>query len=176
VNVTRLVPFVFVTFVSTAAAAGAGGQDQSQHAMPMLGTNSGLVEHVREISQDFRRTPPPGYDEFPGCVSGPQQGAMGVHFVDGSAVDGTLDVSHPEAFVYERRNGGLRLVAVEYIVPLAAWQEPHPPVLEGQLFQFIDAPNRFGLPPFYELHVWAWRENPDGAFVDWNTLVSCERQ
>jgi hypothetical protein len=27
---------------------------------------------------------------------------------------------------------------------------------------------------FYELHVWAWQHNPHGAFVDWNTLVSCE--
>ena len=38
------------------------------------------------------------------------------------------------------------------------------------------APNRFGLPPFYELHVWAWRDNPNGSFVDWNTRVSCEGQ
>jgi hypothetical protein len=29
-------------------------------------------------------------------------------------------------------------------------------------------------PAFYELHVWAWRDNPHGAFVDWNPAVSCE--
>jgi hypothetical protein len=48
--------------------------------------------------------------------------------------------------------------------------------LEGQLLQFEDSPNRFGLPAFYQLHVWAWRDNPNGAFVDWNPRVSCEGQ
>jgi len=23
-------------------------------------------------------------------------------------------------------------------------------------------------------HVWAWQDNPDGMFVDWNPRVSCE--
>jgi hypothetical protein len=36
------------------------------------------------------------------------------------------------------------------------------------------SPNRYGLPAHFELHVWAWRENPDGAFVDWNNKVTCE--
>ena len=31
-------------------------------------------------------------------------------------------------------------------------------------------------PAFYELHVWAWRDNPSGVFVDWNPRVSCEGQ
>ncbi|HEX9707342.1 MAG TPA: hypothetical protein VGA24_06845 [Steroidobacteraceae bacterium] len=26
---------------------------------------------------------------------------------------------------------------------------------------------------FYEIHVWAWRNNPDGTFADWNPRVSC---
>ena len=33
-----------------------------------------------------------------------------------------------------------------------------------------------GLDPFFELHVWAWRDNPLGAFVDWNNAVTCELQ
>jgi hypothetical protein len=36
------------------------------------------------------------------------------------------------------------------------------------------SPNRYGLPAYYALHVWAWRDNPNGAFVDWNPHVSCE--
>jgi hypothetical protein len=70
------------------------------------------------------------------------------------------------------------LVGVEFIVIADVWHLNHapqdPPVLEGQLLQFVDSPNRFGLPAFYELHVWAWRDNPNGAFVDWNPRVSCE--
>lgn len=60
----------------------------------------------------------------------------------------------------------------------AAWHETHAaeavPVVEGQLLQFNDSPNRVGLPLFYELHVWSWRENPHGTFVDWNPRVSCD--
>ena len=107
---------------------------------------------------------------------------MGVHFVNQALLrDGQLDVTKPEALIYEFKNGRARLVGVEYIVIAAQWDAEHPeppvpPVLEGQLFHFNDSPNRFRLPPFYELHVWAWRDNPNGAFVDWNTRVSCEGQ
>ena len=91
-----------------------------------------------------------------------------------------LDKTHPEALIYEFKNGVARLVGVEFIVIADVWHVNHPPqdppVLEGQLLQFVDSPNRFGLPAFYELHVWAWRDNPNGAFVDWNPRVSCEGQ
>jgi len=32
----------------------------------------------------------------------------------------------------------------------------------------------FGLPAFYALHVWAWKDNPNGTFVNWNPAVSCD--
>jgi len=38
----------------------------------------------------------------------------------------------------------------------------------------FEAPNRFGLPAFYTLHVWAWKENPTGMFVNWHSNVSCD--
>ena len=41
---------------------------------------------------------------------------------------------------------------------------------------YIGAPNRYGLPAFYELHVWAWENNPKGSFADWNTHVTCDDQ
>ena len=42
---------------------------------------------------------------------------------------------------------------------------------------YIDYPNRYGLPgPFFELHVWAWRNSPLGPFVDWNDHVSCSHE
>jgi hypothetical protein len=36
---------------------------------------------------------------------------------------------------------------------------PAPPMLFGQKFNFTDAPNRYGLPPFYSLHTWVWKDN-----------------
>lgn len=121
-----------------------------------------------------------GYGLFHGCVSGPDHGAMGVHFVNGPLVgDGKLDATTPEALLYEFKNGKYTLLGVEYVVDAETWNKANndmPPVLDGQLFTYNTAPNRYGIPaPFYALHVWAWRNNPSGMFSDWNNNVSCDQ-
>lgn len=141
-----------------------------------------LVQIVRDATRQFvdvNAAAGAQYSPFLGCVSGPDHGAMGVHYVNGALVaDGEIDASRPEALIYEPSAGGMRLVGVEYIVPDAGqWLATHgnAPVLEGQSFQLVDSPNRYGIPTaFFELHVWAWRDNPNGAFVDWNNNVTCE--
>lgn len=78
--------------------------------------------------------------------------------------------------MFGTRDGRTQLLGVEYIVMAAAWDagNPSPPTLMGQVFHYNGSPNRYGLPAYYELHVWAWRENPRGMFVDWNPQVTCE--
>jgi hypothetical protein len=73
-------------------------------------------------------------------------------------------------------NGGIRITGVDFLVLAADWDSKHngPPQLMGQLFHFFESPNRFGLPPFYTLHVWAWKDNPNGTFTNWNPNVSCD--
>jgi hypothetical protein len=68
------------------------------------------------------------------------------------------------------------LVGVEYIVIAAAWDAANktPPTLMGQLFHYNPSPNRYGIPAYYALHVWAWRHKPRGVLVDWNPKVSCD--
>jgi len=170
----KMLRFVLSMMFAAAPLVGARAVAAEQHTMNHPELPASFVDQVRAATQFFRDAPPNGYDQFLECVSGPQEGAMGVHFVNFSLVDGDLNVDTPEALVYERKNGALRLVAVEYIVPVAAWKQSLPPTLEGQSFQLVDFPNRFGIDAFYELHVWAWRDNPNGAFVDWNPHVSCE--
>ena len=151
--------------------------EHAHHASPPA-----LVQAVREATSqyiDVNNATAAGYGPFLGCVSGPDHGAMGIHYVNGGLVgDGEIDASHPEALIYEPRNGELRLVGVEFIVDAATWlnNHPAPPVLEGQTFLLVTSPNRYNLPPFFELHVWAWRDNPQGSFVDWNNRVTCEGQ
>jgi hypothetical protein len=141
-----------------------------------------LVQVVRDATEqyiDVNAATAAHYQPLFGCISGPDHGAMGVHYINLDLVgDGEIDASRPEALIYEPSPDGLRLVGVEYIVDSATWLAHHdsPPVLEGQAFQFVGSPNRYGLPAFFELHVWAWRDNPNGAFVDWNTRVTCEGQ
>jgi len=144
------------------------------------GPQGTLVEAVRQATKPYKNldaAKSAGYGLFHGCVSGPQEGAMGIHYVNGDLVgDGQLDASHPEALIYEFRDGRLQLVGVEYVVIAEAWDASNemPPTLMGQVFQYVGAPNRYRLPGFYELHVWAWKQNPLGMFTDWNPKVSCE--
>ena len=116
------------------------------------------------------------------CVSGPDAGAMGVHLVLPSRISsGILNAEQPEALIYEpMANGAMRLVGVEFIVLASVWASHNPagsvPALDGNLLNYIAAPNRYGLPAFYELHVWAWELNPKGSYADWNTHVTCDHQ
>ena len=153
-----------------------------QHESHDTDLSSPFVQTVRQATDRFRdvgNTSGGGYGPALGCVSGPEEGAMGLHYVNpGLLLDGALDAAHPEALIYEFTGRTARLVGVEFIVFADVWHQTHaanePPILEGQLLHFVDSPNRFGLPAHYELHVWAWRDNPKGTFVDWNPLVSCE--
>ena len=141
---------------------------------------SALVKAVRQATAQFQHDPGPDHVLQFGCVSGGEFGAMGMHFVNGTLVtDGQVDVMHPEILLYEPLpNGRLQLTGADYLVLKADWEaDPEhkaPPELMGQLFHLFDSPNRFGLPAFYTLHVWAWKDNPNGTFTNWNPNVSCD--
>jgi hypothetical protein len=119
-----------------------------------------------------------GYSLQFGCVSGPDAGAMGLHFVNGAIVaTGELDATRPQIVIYEPQpDGRLKLIGADYLLIASVWDASHsgPPELMGQLFHYFESPNRFGLPAFYTLHVWAWKDNPNGAFVNWHPNVSCQ--
>jgi hypothetical protein len=96
-------------------------------------------------------------------------GGMGYHYGNPSLIDGTVRLLKPEILMYEPGPAGqMRLVGLEYIVPIDAWEGEDPPILLGQEFHRADA---LGI---YALHVWLWRQNPEGLFADWNPQVSCE--
>jgi hypothetical protein len=102
------------------------------------------------------------------CLDSPV-GAQGFHYANVANIDAEANLLEPELLLYEPEpNGRLRLVGVEYIVPLSAWTGASPPNLFGQ---------EFHVNPVFQvwaLHVWIWRNNPSGLFADWNPLVSCE--
>jgi hypothetical protein len=142
---------------------------------------SAFVKVVRESTERFRDVSvaeAEGYALQFGCVSGSDWGAMGLHYVNGSLVgDGELDATRPEIVIYEPTpDGRLRITGADYLVLADAWHAKHaaPPELGGQLLHLFESPNRFGLPAFYTLHVWAWKENPNGTFVNWHPKVSCD--
>jgi hypothetical protein len=111
------------------------------------------------------------------CIDMPGMGAMGVHYANSALVgDGAIDPSTPEAMVYEPDGRGrMHLVAVEYVVLQAAWDgQPHDkPSLFGETFALTGADNRYGLPAFYSLHAWIYKDNPSGMFSMYNPNVTC---
>ena len=157
---------------------------QSDHSHQAAGKNeqsAALVKIVREATERFRDVSvaeAEGYALQFGCVSGPDAGAMGMHFVKGDLVgDVVIDPTRPEIVIYEPQpDGRLKLIGADFLVLKDVWDAKHPapPQIMGQLMHLFEAPNRFGLPPFYTLHVWAWKSNPNGAFVNWHPRVSCD--
>jgi hypothetical protein len=84
------------------------------------------------------------------------------YYLDG----GVFDPERPEALIYrETRNGGWRLVAVEYIVPTDP-DLPPPPAPEGFSGDQDDPYWRFFTEGYadWELTAWIWFYNPNGMF------------
>jgi hypothetical protein len=150
-----------------AARSGAAARNQLQE-----------VRQATDAFHNFDLALAAGYAEFYVCTDKTGTGGMGQHYVKGSLVeDPALDTLRPEVLVYEpRREGGFRLVAVEYVVLKDAWHAANgsrKPRLFGRTLKLVTAPNRYGLPDFYEIHAWIWKANPRGVFDDWNPKVSC---
>jgi hypothetical protein len=144
--------------------------------------NQTLIEKVQRATakyRDLNAALADGWAPATPCVSGPDAGAMGVHFSQpGRKVDGTVPPDAPQFLIYEPMlNGAMRLVGVEFFVLQSDWENKNGPVaavVDGNLMNLVASPNRYGLPPFYEMHVWAWEDNPKGTFADWNTRVNCD--
>ena len=142
-------------------------------------------QHIREalvVDNANKSLPQPQWVVGTPCVSGPETGAMGIHLVNPNRIaNAKVNFAAPTALIYEpQADGDMVLVGLEYIQDAATWQKVNGkgsvPSLDGHLMNFVDAPNRYGLDPFFEIHVWAFEENPKGAFADWNTHVTCEKQ
>lgn len=89
---------------------------------------------------------------------------MGIHLVREDLLfdDSILDPLSPEVLVYEpKKNGGYKLVAVEYMT-LGSER----PSLFDQ--QFDNGP----FPGSFALHAWVWQANPDGMFHHTNPNVA----
>ena len=153
---------------------------QTQQLTPAQGALLKVVRDNTERFKDVSVAEAEGYSLLFGCVSGPDAGAMGLHYVNLPLVaTGLIDATRPQIVIYEPMpDGRVQLIGADFLVIASDWDKAHPgqgaPQLMGQLFHYFESPNRFGLPAFYTLHVWAWKENANGAFVNWHPNVSCQ--
>jgi len=167
-------------------------QDSHSHTMPaqqeltaeQKSQQSTLIKIVRESTERFKdvgEAEREGYVLSFGCVSGPDQGAMGLHFINMDLVGkGVIDAAKPQIILYEpTADGRLKLSGADFLVDAQQWDgdkthKPGPPELMGQLFHYFESPNRFGLKAFYAQQVCAREDNPDGAVVNGHPAVSCK--
>lgn len=163
------------------AAAAAPSARSDAHTS--LGVDPGLgarIAALREATARYHRIEAALADGYTVLVRHPETGAacleseaggMGRHMLNPAlAGDDVVTIAKPEALIYEpTKNGRLRLVGVEYVVPYAIrGVDEAPPELFGQAFHQNAT---FGL---WALHVYAWKHNPDGLFAAWNPTISCE--
>jgi hypothetical protein len=167
---------------STLAQSGHSHEVAAQ-TQALTQSQSTLLKIIRENTERFKDVKVAEGEHYSllfGCVSGPDYGAMGLHYVNMDFVrSGAIDPTHPQIVIYEPMpDGHLQLIGADFLVIASQWDAAHPgegaPQLMGQAFHYFESPNRFGLPAFYTLHVWAWKKNPNGAFVNWHPNVSCQ--
>ena len=175
-----------IALVSTFALAAACGGDRAMApasgqqatarlaAVPAHAAAQQAIATLRRVTaryHDVDAAIDDGFVFFHGCEVRPGEGAVGMLYVHlERLMDGVIDPARPDALVYEpaRTAGGKpRLVAAELAVPIALWSQPGPPSFLGAEFQ---AEEEFGV---YGLHVWIWRNNPEGLFAEANPHVTC---
>lgn len=126
------------------------------------------VNHLRAATKSFQSLDSAvasGYArDVADCIVHAHHGAMGFHHVNRAYVDATLEIEHPEILLYERKpDGKYQLNGVEFILPHRFYaRDSVPPVLMGQALAQEDNLK------YWYLHVWAWTDNVEGIFSNFN--------
>lgn len=160
----RILTFTVTTAIALGALLPSGAlADEAQRQSTTQEVSRDLAA-ARAASAKYHRVEvalADGFVDTGHCVALPDgSAAMGIHFVNPARMgDGQLDVTEPEALLYEKdARGRLRLTGVEYIGN------------EGDaLFGRTFTPTPAGP----ALHVWLWKHNPAGTFADFNPDVTC---
>ena len=149
------------------AEAGAAALKKAVNATSSQPEPLDAVRHISARFHSERQATKHGYVSTVDCVSSPA-GGMGVHWLNESLVDPVFDPLHPENVLFAPGPNGIpKLVAVEYIVINAGQPAP---TFAGQAFDVGGTPVPV---PHWSLHVWLWKDNPNGLFAAFNPNVSC---
>jgi hypothetical protein len=152
----------------SAALLLAAGVIAAPSVQASTGSDESALAAVRQATaplHDLNSAVAAGYHPLLACFDLPGVGGMGQHYVNTSLLDATVVANQPEALVYEVDGNRLQLVAVEYIIPWAAWVPATPPQLYGRSFTSVTSLH------LWALHAWIWRPNPLGIFANYNPNV-----
>ena len=174
--------FGLLSLVLTSAVAVAQPTQAGHVTLPRnLTTVRAALEKYRDPVAAVRD----GYFSTLGCVDYPnggggmgemayKPGGMGVHFLNPALIGPTLDSLKPQILIYEPVGDRLQLVAAEWFVPTAVSKEA--PTIFGTK---LDGP-MVGHAPIlpvelhhWDLHVWLWKDNPNGLMHSTNSTIKC---
>ncbi|MEO2063906.1 MAG: hypothetical protein ABGW97_13055 [Christiangramia sp.] len=117
----------------------------------------------------FEQAAKAGYAEDLPFNPSPYVPQMGYHYINVGLMDGVFEMDKPEILLYvPNEDGELKLVGLEYAVPIAASPEA-PEGFMGEQDHWVENPNVAG--GAWTLHVWMPLENPDGIFAEFNPNV-----
>jgi hypothetical protein len=115
---------------------GALAQNGHPHAtttqpQQLTSAQGALLKIVRDNTERFKDVSvaeAEGYSLLFGCVSGPDAGAMGLHYVNLSLVAaGVVDATRPQIVIYEPMpDGHLQLIGADFLVLASDWDKAHP--------------------------------------------------
>jgi hypothetical protein len=146
-----------ITTSSTSAKASAAADNLSSTTRRELAQARSATAKYH----DFERADAEGY-EFLHCIPG-----EGLEYVNWSLVDCNFDFEHPEALHYIMEGNDLKLVGVEYVVPVACTATP-PEGFTGNddVWEF----EAEGL-PIWAVRAAIWFPNPEGMFAEHNPRI-----
>jgi hypothetical protein len=172
--VSSVAVFVLLALMAGVAYAATGVAD------PAVLKDLAALRQATAKYQDVNAALADGFIATPHCVAHPDLGGMGIHYVNPDRImDPSINLLEPEILLYVESGGGMKLLGVEYMLPIGPPDSPVPadpppaPVLFGREFDGPMPPPEEGMPPNYALHVWVWQVNPAGIFAPFNPNVSC---
>ena len=173
---------VRVVVLSGLAFALAGCESGSPSAPDPVRSDLDRVALATERYLDVANALADGFVQGSPC-DGSAAGAMGFHYVNPGRMDGRIVLTEPEVLLYFPERGGLRLVAVEYLLPIVQDGRPYfgsvapstgpAPTIMGQTFDGPMPGHSPTMPWHYDLHVWLFRDNPSGRFAQYNPALRC---
>jgi hypothetical protein len=184
---TRSLSAIACVTIAGLAPAVLGAQAKQQGSSV---TNVQAITVVRKALEKYKdpiAAVHDGYYSTVGCVDFPtggtehgameyKPGAMGVHFLNMAYVSPKLDSTKPQVLLYEPVGDRLVLVGAEWFVPTEVSKTP-PTILGHQLMGPMEghAPIMPAELHHWDLHVWLFKDNPNGMFSPTNSAVKCPK-
>ena len=181
----RFLPAAALALAASASLANAQAKQQGKAA-----NNDAALNAVRAALDKYKDpivAVREGYLSTLGCVDFPaggtehgsmdyKPGAMGVHFINMGLVGPKLDSTKPQVLLYEPVGDKLVLTGAEWFVPTAVSKTP-PTILGHQLMGPMEghAPIMPADLHHWDLHVWLYKNNPNGMFEPTNPAVKCPK-